>query len=139
MNQAKRVGAAFASTPIDALYSSDLKRAHWTALQIHRHHGKPAPSTPTKRKRDAADAPQTAEAIAGPSSPTHAKRDASDAPQTVEAIAGPSSPAHVDAGAVEGDGPSTAPQPSTSSAGVGPPRTTELLREQVRRRARSID
>ena len=100
MNQAKRVGAAFASTPIDALYSSDLKRAHWTALQIHRHHGKPAPSTPTKRKRDAAD---------------------------------------VDAGAVEGDGPSSAPQPFTSSVGVGPPRTTELLREQVRRRARIID
>lgn len=98
MNQAKRVGAAFASTRIDALYSSDLKRAHWTALQIHRHHGQPTPSptaSPNKRKRAEED---------------------KDAPRTAEAIAGPSSPAHVDAGSVEGDGPSSAPQPSTLRA-----------------------
>jgi broad specificity phosphatase PhoE len=34
MNQAKAVGASFADLPIDAVFASPLKRAHWTGQQI---------------------------------------------------------------------------------------------------------
>ncbi|CAK9779714.1 phosphoglycerate mutase-like protein [Cutaneotrichosporon oleaginosum] len=34
MNQAKAVGASFADIPIDAVFASPLKRAHWTGQQI---------------------------------------------------------------------------------------------------------
>jgi len=34
MNQARRLGRSFAEVAISKIYASDLKRAHWTALQI---------------------------------------------------------------------------------------------------------
>ena len=34
MNQARRLGKSFSSVQISKIYASDLKRAHWTALQI---------------------------------------------------------------------------------------------------------
>lgn len=34
MNQARRLGKSFSNVQISKIYASDLKRAHWTALQI---------------------------------------------------------------------------------------------------------
>jgi len=34
MNQARRLGKSLENEPISKIYASDLKRAHWTALQI---------------------------------------------------------------------------------------------------------
>ncbi|ORY34216.1 histidine phosphatase superfamily [Naematelia encephala] len=44
MNQAKALGASLASTPIDAIFASDLLRALWTGQQIEKHQSDPKPA-----------------------------------------------------------------------------------------------
>jgi len=52
MNQAKRVGFALKDTKIDALYSSDLLRAHWTGQQIYNYNGQQADAAEEETKLD---------------------------------------------------------------------------------------
>ena len=108
MEQAKRLGKSMQNEMISRIYSSDLKRAHWTAIQVWQHnHGWKSPDTAPNHS----------------SSPTKV-------PESPAQMAGPSSPSTTSANAESIDIMSEAANPPPSATGLGAPITTPLLREQ---------
>ncbi|GAA97180.1 uncharacterized protein L969DRAFT_91971 [Mixia osmundae IAM 14324] len=115
MEQAKRVGASFKHLPITAIYASDLKRAHWTAQQIHSQNAGPSPSD-----RQTASSP----------SRKRTRSTEIDHPHNDAETAGPDSSARLERASQSRQDSTSANAPCDSDLGRRAIATTPLLREQ---------